>query len=410
MNIKKYTLKNGLKLVFHKDEKTPLAAVNLLYDVGSKDENPNKTGFAHLFEHLMFGGSKNIPDYDNALEKVGAENNAFTSNDFTNYYIIIPKENLETAFWLESDRMKELDFSEKKLKIQQNVVIEEFKQTHLNQPYGDLWLIFRPFIYEKHSYRWTTIGKEISHIEKINLEDVKDFFYKYYAPNNAILSVVGNLDFEELKILTEKWFGDIEKRNVPLRNLEEEPKQIKEKNFSVKKDVPYDLICKTFHMCRRDHKDFQKIDIISDILSNGKSSRMYQNLVKEKKIFSNLDAYVTGHLENGLFVIYGNLMKNVKMEVAEAEICKELKNLKEKEVGEYELQKIKNKLESNMLFSQINLTEKASNLAFYELIGKAEDIDLEFEKYEKISAKDIKETAIQLFRKENSNTIYYYAK
>ncbi len=410
MNIKKYTLKNGLKLVFHKDEKTPLVAVNLLYDVGSKDENPNKTGFAHLFEHLMFGGSKNIPDYDNALEKVGAENNAFTSNDFTNYYIIIPKENLETAFWLESDRMKELDFSEKKLKIQQNVVIEEFKQTHLNQPYGDLWLIFRPFIYEKHSYRWTTIGKEISHIEKINLEDVKDFFYKYYAPNNAILSVVGNLDFEELKILTEKWFGDIEKRNVPLRNLEEEPKQIKEKNFSVKKDVPYDLICKTFHMCRRDHKDFQKIDIISDILSNGKSSRMYQNLVKEKKIFSNLDAYVTGHLENGLFVIYGNLMKNVKMEVAEAEICKELKNLKEKEVGEYELQKIKNKLESNMLFSQINLTEKASNLAFYELIGKAEDIDLEFEKYEKISAKDIKETAIQLFRKENSNTIYYYAK
>jgi len=393
MNIKKYTLKNGLKLVFHKDEKTPLVAVNLLYDVGSKDENPNKTGFAHLFEHLMFGGSKNIPDYDNALEKVGAENNAFTSNDFTNYYIIIPKENLETAFWLESDRMKELDFSEKKLKIQQNVVIEEFKQTHLNQPYGDLWLIFRPFIYEKHSYRWTTIGKEISHIEKINLEDVKDFFYKYYAPNNAILSVVGNLDFEELKILTEKWFGDIEKRNVPLRNLEEEPKQIKEKNFSVKKDVPYDLICKTFHMCRRDHKDFQKIDIISDILSNGKSSRMYQNLVKEKKIFSNLDAYVTGHLENGLFVIYGNLMKNVKMEVAEAEICKELKNLKEKEVGEYELQKIKNKLESNMLFSQINLTEKAS-----------------IEKYEKISAKDIKETAIQLFRKENSNTIYYYAK
>ncbi len=410
MNIKKYTLKNGLKLVFHKDEKTPLAAVNLLYDVGSKDENPNKTGFAHLFEHLMFGGSKNISDYDNALEKVGAENNAFTSNDLTNYYIIIPKENLETAFWLESDRMKELDFSEKKLKIQQNVVIEEFKQTHLNQPYGDLWLIFRPFIYEKHSYRWTTIGKEISHIEKINLEDVKDFFYKYYAPNNAILSVVGNLDFEELKILTEKWFGGIEKRNVPLRNLEKEPKQIKEKKFSVKKDVPYDLICKTFHMCRRDHKDFQKIDLISDILSNGKSSRMYQNLVKKKKLFSSLDAYVTGHLENGLFVIYGNLMKNVKMEVAEAEICKELKNLKEKEVGEYELQKIKNKLESNMLFSQINLTEKASNLAFYELIGKAEDINFEFEKYEKITAKDIKESAIQLFRKENSNTIYYYAK
>ncbi len=410
MNIKKYTLKNGLKLVFHKDEKTPLAAVNLLYDVGSKDENPNKTGFAHLFEHLMFGGSKNISDYDNALEKVGAENNAFTSNDLTNYYIIIPKENLETAFWLESDRMKELDFSEKKLKIQQNVVIEEFKQTHLNQPYGDLWLIFRPFIYEKHSYRWTTIGKEISHIEKINLEDVKDFFYKYYAPNNAILSVVGNLDFEELKILTEKWFGGIEKRNVPLRNLEKEPKQIKEKKFSVKKDVPYDLICKTFHMCRRDHKDFQKIDLISDILSNGKSSRMYQNLVKKKKLFSSLDAYVTGHLENGLFVIYGNLMKNVKMEVAEAEICKELENLKAKEVSEYELQKIKNKLESNMLFSQINLTEKASNLAFYELIGKAEDINFEFEKYEKITAKDIKESAIQLFRKENSNTIYYYAK
>jgi len=298
----KFTLNNGLKVIVHKDKSTPIVAINLLYNVGSRDENPDKTGFAHLFEHLMFGGSKNIPVYDKPLQQVGGENNAFTNSNITNYYITLPKANIETAFWLESDRMLNLNFSEKSLNVQRNVVIEEYKQRYLNQPYGDVWLMLRPLAYKKHPYRWATIGKDVSHIENASLDDVKEFFYKYYAPNNAILTIAGDVETEQIKKLTEKWFGSIEKRNVPVRNLPVEPEQTEKREMSVTKDVPFNAIYKAYHMCSRNDKNYHATDLISDILANGKSSRFYQSLVKEKKIFSNIDAYITGDNDNGLFV------------------------------------------------------------------------------------------------------------
>ena len=410
LKIDKFILKNGLKVIVNKDVTTPIVAVNLLYNVGSKDENPNKTGFAHLFEHLMFSGSKNISDYDEALEKAGGENNAFTNSDYTNYYLTLPKENLETAFWLESDRMLSLDFSEKKLEIQKNVVIEEFKETHLNQPYGDIWLLLRPVAYQKHHYRWATIGKEIAHIESVTLEDVKDFFYKYYAPNNAILSIVGNVTTEEVKKLAEKWFEPIEKRNVLIKNIPKEPKQEKARIIKVEKDVPIDMIMKTFHMLNRRHENYPITDLISDILSNGKSSRFYQNLVQEKNIFSDIDAFITGNVEEGLFVIIGHLTQGITMEVAEKNIWQELNIIKNELVNDYELQKVKNKFESDLVFSGMSILNKANNLAYFELISKAEDINKESSKYQKINNKDILKIAKELFREENSTTLYYSKK
>jgi zinc protease len=406
----KFTLENGLKVLVHKDESTPIVAVNILYNVGARDENENKTGFAHLFEHLMFGGSKNIPVFDEPLENVGGENNAFTNNDITNYYLTVPKQNLETAFWLESDRMNELAFSEKSLEVQRNVVIEEFKQRYLNQPYGDVWLLLRPLAYQIHPYKWSTIGKEISHIENAKIQDVKDFFYKFYRPNNAILVIAGNVELNEIKELCNKWFSEIPSGIIINRDLPIEPKQTEERILSVEQNVPYDSIYKTYHICKRTDNEYYTYDLISDILSNGKSSRFNQELVKNQKLFSEISAYLTGDIDNGLFVISGKLHQGISMEQAENAIDAELEKLKTIEIEELELQKLKNKIESVHVFTQMKVIDKAMNLAYFELLGDANMINSEVDKYNSVNTKDIKIIANKTFVKENCSKLYYFAK
>jgi zinc protease len=409
IRINKYCLSNGLRLIHHQDKETQMVALNLLYDVGSKDENPDRTGFAHLFEHLMFGGSVNIPDFDTPLQKAGGENNAWTSNDITNYYSVVPRQNVETAFWLESDRMLGLDFSEKSLSVQKQVVIEEFKQRNLNQPYGDIPLLIRPLAYKVHPYRWPTIGKRVEHIEQVKLEDVKSFFYKHYAPNNAILAVTGNISFEEAVDLTEKWFGTIERRDIESRNLPAEPIQKSARFQEVSRPVPLDSITKVYHMCRRMDKEYHCFDLLSDILSNGRSSRLFQQLVMDRKLFADIDASITGDIDAGLFMIKGKVNKGISLEEADRAIVEELRRLGENEVSAYELQKVVNKFESNDLFSNINYLNKATNLAYYELLDRAENIDSEIEKYKGITSRMLKEVAERAFVEENSSTLYYRA-
>ena len=409
IRINRYCLSNGLRLIHQQDKETQMVALNLLYDVGSKDENPDCTGFAHLFEHLMFGGSVNIPDFDTPLQKAGGENNAWTSNDITNYYSVVPRQNVETAFWLESDRMLGLDFSEKSLFVQKQVVIEEFKQRNLNQPYGDIPLLIRPLAYKVHPYRWPTIGKRVEHIEQVKLEDVKSFFYKHYAPNNAILAVTGNISFEEAVELTEKWFGTIERRDIEPRNLPAEPVQKSARFQEVSRSVPLDSITKVYHMCRRMDKEYHCFDLLSDILSNGRSSRLFQRLVMDRKLFADIDASITGDIDAGLFMIKGKVNKGISLEEADRAIVEELRRLGENEVSAYELQKVVNKFESNDLFSNINYLNKATNLAYYELLDRAENIDSEIEKYKGITSRMLKEVAERAFVEENSSTLYYRA-
>ncbi len=406
----KFTLSNGLRVIVHNDTTTPMVAVNILYNIGAKDEDPERTGFAHLFEHLMFGGSINIPNYDEPLQLVGGENNAFTSNDITNYYITLPAKNIETAFWLESDRMLSLAFSEKSLEVQRNVVIEEFKQRYFNQPYGDVWLHLRPLAYKKHPYQWATIGKSIEQIETVELNEVKDFFYKHYAPNNAILVVSGNITTQEVKPLVEKWFGNIERRDIAPRNLPEEPKQTAFRSLHLERNVPVDAIYMAFHMCSRIHNDYHATDLVSDVLSNGQSSRIFQTLIKEKQLFSSIDAFLTGDHEPGLFLVSGKLNTGVTFEQAETAIWEELNKIATEKVTDYELQKVKNKIESTLVFSEINYLNKAMNLATHELLGDAEDINNEVEKYRKVTADAIQRVAKSLFQKSNCSTIYYHAK
>lgn len=409
VSFERFTLNNGLKVLVHEDFTTPMAVVNILYDVGARDEDPDQTGFAHLFEHLMFGGSVNIPSYDEPLQRVGGENNAFTSNDITNYYIQVPAVNLETAFWLESDRMLSLAFSEKSLEVQQSVVCEEFKQRYLNQPYGDVWLRLRPLAYKAHSYRWATIGEKLEHIENANIEDVKAFFKKFYNPSNAVMVVAGAVKADEVKQLAEKWFGSIPAGTKPPRNLPVEPVQATERREEVKASVPLDALYMAFHMPSRTSEAYYACDLISDILSRGNSSRLFRNLVKDKNLFSDLHAYLTASLDPGLFVIEGKPTEGVSLQEAEAAIWVELNNLKEQEVSAEELSKVKNKIESTMVFAEMSLLDKAMNLAYFELLGDAEYLNHETSRYFNVTAADVLKEANQIFRKENASVLYYLA-
>lgn len=407
ITVNRHILENGLRIVHSEDTTTQMVALNLLYDVGARDEHPEHTGFAHLFEHLMFGGSINIPDYDTPVQNAGGENNAWTNNDITNYYITLPCNNAEIGFWLESDRMLSLDFNEKSLEIQKNVVTEEFKQRNLNQPYGDVSHILRKMAYKTHPYRWPTIGKEISHIMNATLEEVKDFFYSFYAPNNAILAVSGNITFEETKRLAAKWFGDIPARDIKPRELPQEEPQTEEHRVTVFRDVPVDTLYMAFHICGRRDNSYHTFDIMSDILCNGRSSRLIQRLVIEKKIFSSIDAYISGSIDSGLFHITGKPCDGISLEEAEKAVWEELEDLKNHPVEELELEKVKNRYESEQIFSNINYLNVATNLAFFELIGKAEDINDEVRKYRSVSSEQITEMARKCFINTNSNILYY---
>ena len=405
----RFTLDNGLRVIVHEDHTTPMAVLNILYDVGARDENPEQTGFAHLFEHLMFGGSVNIPNYDEPLQRVGGENNAFTSNDITNYYITLPSANLETAFWLESDRMLSLAFSKKSLEVQRNVVIEEFKQRYLNQPYGDVWLKLRPLVYKKHPYRWATIGEKIKHIEDAKIEDVKAFFKKHYTPQNAIMVVGGDVTLAQVKELSEKWFAPIPAGEKYHRNLPQEPEQHDERREIVTAKVPLNDVYIAFQMEGRLAPTYYATELMSDILSRGHSSRLYKSLVKEKQIFSEVHAYISGSLDTGMFVFEGKPLENISIEQAEAAIWEQLEILKSGEIPADELTKVKNKTESTMIFSEMSLLEKGMNLAWNELLGDADLINHETEKYLAVTAIDIKEQANKLFRRDNSSTLIYLA-
>lgn len=407
IQFEKFTLSNGLKVIVHQDISTPIVAFNVLYNVGARDEDENHTGFAHLFEHLMFGGSVNIPNFDEPLQKVGGENNAFTSNDITNYYITLPKENLETAFWLESDRMLSLAFTEKSLEVQRQVVIEEFKQNYLNQPYGDVWLLLRPLAYQVHPYKWATIGKEISHIENATIQEVKDFFNTYYTPNNAILSVAGNIELDEIKQLTEKWFGGIPSGNNNNRNLPKEPSQNEARRLEVKRKVPANAIYKAYKMCSKTHPDFYATDLLTDILSLGNSSKLYISLIKEQKLFSNINAYVLGSFDDGLLIISGHISENVSFNDAENGIINELEKIKKLAVTPKELEKVKNKVESMQAFSETSVLNKAMNLAINELLGDANKVNTDIEAYRKVSAEDIRRLANEIFNESNCSTLIY---
>ena len=410
IQFEKFVLANGLKVIVHEDTSTPMAVVNIMYDVGARDEDPEKTGFAHLFEHLMFGGSIHIPTYDGPLQMAGGENNAYTSNDITNYYIQLPAENLETAFWLESDRMLSLAFGEKSLDVQRKVVCEEFKEHYLNKPYGDVWHKMRELAYKVHPYRWMTIGKELSHIENAKLEDVKNFFFKHYRPNNAILVVAGNVTIEKVKELTEKWFGDIPAGEKYRRNLPQEPSQTEARTLEVKADVPLDAFYKCWHIYPRTDKRYYIADLITEILSGGGSSRLFQSLVKEKKLFSAIECYHSGSVDAGTLIIEGKLVKGIKMEDAEQAVEAELEKMRTEKVAINELQKVKNKVESLIAFEDMSLTNRANSLAFYELLGDAGQMNHELEKYNVVTAEDILNESRIIFRPENSNTLYYYSK
>jgi len=406
----KFVLENGLRVLVHEDSSTPMAVVNVLYDVGAKDENPDKTGFAHLFEHLMFGGSINIPEYDDPLQRAGGENNAYTTNDLTNYYCSMPAENIETAFWLESDRMLSLAFSKKSLEVQRKVVCEEFKEHYINKPYGDLWFKMRELAYTTHPYKWMTIGKELSHIETATIDDVKQFFFKHYRPVNAILVVAGNITTVQVKELAEKWFGPIPMGEKYERNLPQEPKQTTPRHLTVHADVPLDSLVKTWHIDARLEKGYYVADLITEILSGGGSSRLFQALVKEKQMFSNLDCYHFGSIESGLLAIEGKLVKGVKIEDADKEVEAQLKKMQEELVDANELQKVKNKTESIIAFEDMSIMSRASSLANYELLGDANLMNTELERYQSITVEDIREYSRIIFDTNNSNTLYYLSK
>lgn len=402
----KFTLNNGLRVIVHQDKSTPLVAVNTLYDVGARDESEERTGFAHLFEHLMFGGSVNIPEFDTPLQMAGGENNAFTSNDITNYYDTLPASNIETALWLESDRMLSLAFTEKSLEVQRSVVIEEFKQRYINQPYGDLWHVLRKEAYKEHPYKWPTIGKDLSHIEDATMEDVKSFFFKHYGPQNAILCVAGNCELNQVQDLVSKWYDDIPTREKYIRNIQPEPLQTELREIEHSAKVPTNALFMAFKMCGRYDNDYPVYDLTSDILSRGSSSRLMQNLVKEKGLFSNISAYVLGAYDDGLFVVSGYLNKGVEYMDAEKAVWEELERI-QSDLSESELEKVKNKFESAVLYGNVNVLNRAMNLCFYELHGDAGLVNHELAKYRSVKSSHVKALVAEKLV-ENRCTILRY--
>ncbi len=407
IQFEKFTLANGLRVIVHQDTSTPMAVMNIMYDVGARDEDPRQTGFAHLFEHLMFGGSINIPDYDEPLQMAGGENNAYTTNDLTNYYIQLPAENLETAFWLESDRMLSLAFGEKSLEVQRKVVCEEFKEHYLNKPYGDVWHIMRELAYTRHPYRWMTIGKELSHIENARLEDVKAFFFKHYRPVNAVMVVAGNITAKQVRELAEKWFGDIPPGEKYLRNLAQEPEQQAGRKKEVKANVPVDAFYKCWHMASRLDQRYYITDLLTDILGGSGSSRLYQALVKENQLFSNIECFHFGSTDAGLVCISGKLLKGVDIREAEKAVEAELEKMRTKPVSDIELQKVKNKTESTIAFEDMSIMSRAGSLAYYELLGDAALMNQELPKYAAVTAADIQLESRRIFTEANSSTLYY---
>lgn len=410
ISFEQFTLANGLQVIVHEDPATTMAVLDVIYNVGSRDEDENLTGFAHLFEHLMFGGSENIPSFDTPLQRVGGENNAFTTPDLTNYYISVPAQNLETAFWLESDRMKQLAFNTQSLETQRKVVIEEFKQRYLNQPYGDVWLKFRPLIYQKHPYRWPTIGAGIQHIEEAQMSDVKAFFQKHYVPSNAVLVVAGRVKVSEVKALAEKWFEPIPAGVRPQRNLPQEPVQTENRAMEIVADVPANRLYKAYPVIGRYEPGFHAIDLMSDLLGRGESSYLYEHLVQKQRIFDSIGTYQTSSLDPGLLIIQGQVSDDVPIEVAEAALGKVISDFASMKIAEKELQMVKNQSEASLVFGEVEVLNRAMNLAMAANAGDANLVNTEAEKMEAVQTQDLEKWAHRLFIEGKSNTLYYKKK
>lgn len=408
--VHRHTLANGLRLVHAEDNTTQMVALNVLYDVGARDELPGHTGFAHLFEHLMFGGSAHVPDYDRVVQHAGGESNAWTNNDMTNYYVTLPCRNAETAFWLESDRMLSLDFNPRSLEVQRQVVIEEFKQRNLNQPYGDASHLVRALAYRVHPYRWPAIGLQPEHVAQATLEEVRDFFFRYYAPNNAVLAVTGHIGFREAAEWAEKWFGPIPRRDVPVRSLPREPRQTEERRLTVERDVPVDSLFMAYHICDRRHPDYYAFDLLSDLLCNGRSSRLVRRLTEECPVFNQIDAYISGSIDEGLFHITGKPAAGVTLPEAEAAVRRELERLQEEPVPEEELEKVKNRHESEQLFASLSYLNVAMNLAYFELTGRAEEFNEEVARYRAVTASQLQAAARRAFVRTNGCVLCYKAR
>ena len=406
ISFSKHVLENGLTLIVHEDHSTPMCVVNTLYNVGSRDEDPNKTGFAHLFEHLMFGGTKNVKNFDEELQRVGGDNNAFTSPDITNYYSSAPAQNLETALWLESDRMLQLSFDPHVLEVQRKVVIEEFKQRYLNQPYGDVWLHLRPLAYTQHSYQWATIGKDISHIQDATMDDVERFFYSHYAPNNAILVIAGNVSEEKVVDLVKKYYGDVPSRKVAGRDIPKEPPQQIKRSLSVQKDVPADALYMSFHSPSREDREYHTVDLLSDILGRGQSSRLYQKLVKEESIFSSINAHVSGSHDPGLFTISGRLYDNIEIEVAENAVWNQINAIKN-QIDEDDVEKVKNQAEASLIYGEMEILNKAINLATHTVLGNTDNVNKELNYIRNVNAAMLKKGAQDVLQETNCSVLHY---
>ncbi|MDW3196862.1 MAG: pitrilysin family protein [Cytophagales bacterium] len=408
IKFEEFRLDNGLQVIVHEDSNSMQVCLNILYHVGARNENPERTGFAHLFEHLMFGGSKNIPSFDEPLQAVGGDNNAFTGNDFTNYYTTIPSTNVETAFWLESDRMLSLSFDPEVLEVQRSVVIEEFKERYLNQPYGDVWMKLRPEAYKVHPYRWATIGREISHIEKATMDDVKDFFGKFYGPNNATLVLAGGITLKEAKRLSEKWFGPIPAIKVGNKDIPQEPRQEKHRLVEVTADVPTKALYKSFHMPGRSEKKYHTADLLSDLLGRGKSSPLYRELVNDQRMFHSISAYVVGSADPGLLMIEGKLKDDTTFEAAEEGINKVLTSIRSGEVDEESVDRIKSQAEASIAFGEVELLNRAVGLAFSDFLGDPNLINQELSIVQDVSKKDLLDMANDILLEDNTTTLHYH--
>jgi len=403
----KFQLQNGIRLIVQPNKDTAIASLNVLYDVGSKDEQPDKTGLAHLMEHLMFEGSVNIPNYDAVLQNAGGENNAFTNNDVTNYYLYLPAQNLELGFWLESDRLYQLALTEKKFLNQQKVVLEEFEETTLDIPYGDAWHHLRNLTYKKHPYRWPVIGLTREHVANFTYNDVINFYEKHYQPQHSIWVVAGPVNVDEVKAMAEKWLANLPNNTTYKRSLFNEPEQHEFRQKTIEGNLPSDALYMAFKMPGRNNKNYHACEILSDVLATGRSSRFEQNLVKKQRLFSSINAFVTSDLEQGMFVVEGMVNSGVSLSNAEASVWNELELLKTELVGEKELERIKNKIETTIAFSENNPLNTAINIAFYELMGNANEINEEIGKFRSLTSPQIKATANKLFQKNKCSTVRY---
>jgi predicted Zn-dependent peptidase len=410
MTLNKATLPNGLRVLHIPDGDSQMVYVNLLYGVGARNESYEYTGIAHLLEHLMFEGTKAVPSFDEPLEGAGGENNAYTTNDVTNYYISLPKENAELAFWMESDRMCNITFEKSKVDVQRQVVMEEFKQTTLNKPYGDVSMILRAMAFKKHPYRWSTIGRKLSHISNVPVSVIRGFYKKYYAPDNAVLAVVGNISFEQVMEWSIKWFGDIPAKGISKAELPVELRQVRQRRKVVYRNVPADALYMGFHMGSRLSPDYYPCDVISDVLSNGYSGRLLLRLVKEQKLFSKIDAFISGSEDAGMFWMYSRVADGVCIKDAETAIWRELDALKQELVPEEELEKVRNRFESEYTFRNISGENLSNNIALAELRGDLDSHLCEPERYRAVTAEDVRVTARELFRRGNSSVLHYMRK